>query len=212
MLTIIHIAELIAFLCVLFMYYKERTASFLLLCILVSFVIIAENYKKIMILDSAFHLTILNTIACLEFIFYFLIYQSILKNNKFKKTALGLLLLFTSVFIINSIFYQPLNSSFQSHSYLTGSLGIFICIFLYLYETINLLKPSDNIFNIFWIWISIGLFIFLATETPVMIFYQFSIENKISMKDFNGYLIKHLVTTLYYSLFLIATVCQRTLN
>ncbi len=125
------------------------------------------------LLGSVFNLNmdyILNIYIVITFIFYFIFYRSIFKNNIIKKTIFLFIILYLSFILFDLIILRTnfINQLFINNM-VFGSILLLITLLLFLIEIIN---SKDIVFNIkkaFIFWISIGALLFYIGIIPIMI-------------------------------------------
>lgn len=135
---------------------------------------------------------------------YILIYRNLITSCTVKRI---ITFLFSVVCILTFLNLCVSDSSYlftSSHVIFLTSAFTIVCIFLFLYQLFQNTQ-TKNLFRNFWLWISLGLFVFLAGETPVMSaldYYQQNLAETSSSFNILFY-VKLILGSLYYSTFII---------
>ena len=144
---------------------SSRFSLFLLLSHLTLFY--AIRLFKIVKLNPVESLILSNVSMLIELTFYFTILHFLIQNVK-RKTYLKVFFLIYLVYaIVNALFIQPLDNGYSNYSFVLGSVFILICILFYFIEQLEG-DGYRTVFKNFWVWYAAALFIFLATEIPIM--------------------------------------------
>ncbi len=211
-ILLVHISYWVALISVIVIVIRNRNPEYILLLVLLTIIVLLENSIVLRLIQARDVATSINLAIIIEIILYLLIYYTLLKTELFRQIILVALVTFLAAVLFNSFYFQSITGGIQSFSYLVGNLFILMCIYFFFYETISNLQLKDSFLNNFWVWISFGLFLFLITETPIMVFHGFAQEHFVEINDPYIYSIKHAASIIYYSLFPIAALCKKTLN
>ena len=143
---------------------------------------------------------------------YLLLYIALLRNRArrfFLAFYLILYLIFS--FIVLTLLQPIYELKYPIYSFVFGSFGALVGILLFFYEKLKS-DDAENIFTNFWFWISTGLFIFLATEIPILSItnYLFGKEDAIIYRAQVALDIKQIISLFYYFTFIIGVLCSRT--
>ena len=146
-----------------------------------------------------------------EVALYLVLYISLLQRKAFRLFLSFYLILFLIFsFIVLSIMQPIYTLKYPIYSFVFGSFGVLIGILLFFYEKLKA-DNAGSIFTNFWFWISAGLFVFLATEVPVL-----SITNYLLGKDAEVirraevvFDVKRIISLCYYFTFQIGFLCSR---
>jgi len=207
-----YVSECIALLIgtILFLIHKSKKLAILLALLIL--VVAAETIGKfnpIPILSGSSKLILGNAILWIEITLFFLIYYLLIQNERRKKLVLFMAIAHSLFCLINHFTLQPFDLGYASHSFVFGSIGLQICIILYFFESIN--KNPTELFRDFWIWISIGLFVFLSSEIPIMSILNYLSSKPNMISTIKPILIlKYFFSSIYYLMYLIGFLCMKT--
>lgn len=199
-----YLTELAAFLCVAYFHWKHRTRRSSLLLVLLAVVVLVESLNKFhRFADPALNLLLLNGVIVVEFVCYAIFYRWSIGTRSHRRVIEVGVLLYGALVCLNSAFLQPATSTIQTYSYILGALLVLICILLYFHEVIVTSTSSIPLHRRYYMWISVGLFLFLSAEIPVMMILNYMIGHGISTSEWPIFQVKLLVSIVYYSTYLI---------
>ncbi|MCB0794869.1 MAG: hypothetical protein KDB88_09040 [Flavobacteriales bacterium] len=203
--------EVVAFLCMCWFAYRHRTRRSLLLVFLLLLVVLGESLNKFQVLPSqATSLVTVNSLVLVEWLCYAVFFQWSISTLKFRRMiliGLGLLGLFA---IVNTLFLQSMTATIQTYTYILGALFILGCILLFFHEILLVQEVVVPLHRRYYLWISAGLFLFLAADIPVMMILNYMIEHKISPADWPVMNVKMAASSLYYSTYAVGLLWART--
>jgi hypothetical protein len=209
MITIIYCAEIVALLSVFFFQRKKHSARVSVLVIILLLVVIAESLTMFRVFPDH-HLLIINCIIGLQMALYMFFYLSLMKKGKFGKFMIGYLIFFLIFWLLDSIAFQSITEELQTFVYIAGAAGVLGFILAYVHQ--DLLK-TDRVappHTRFFLWISGALFFYLATELPVMAMLEYMIQNDIGTSAMPIFLVKYIVSFIYYATYPISLIWVRT--
>ena len=148
----------------------------------------------------------------IEIAFYIVLYITLLRRRSFRLFLAFYFILYVifSFLVLSKI--QPIDGlKYPIYSFVFGSFGVLIAVLLFFYEKLKT-DDAENIFTNFWFWISAGLFIFLATEIPVLSITNclFGKDDAIVSRAQIAIDVKQIISLFYYFTFLIGALCSRT--
>ncbi|PIR12587.1 MAG: hypothetical protein COV50_08245 [Flavobacteriales bacterium CG11_big_fil_rev_8_21_14_0_20_35_7] len=151
---------------------------------------------------------IFNIYTLVQYEFFLWLFYKHFKTVQYKILTKSIGLFTGFSFIINSIFFQDIFTTFQSYSLLLGGFFLIITIILFFTELLN----SDVILmvkNLLIFWVAVGILLFQLGLIPVFIATKY-----INYSNGNTYgyilLILNFITSLCYSLGFIWT--KKNLN
>lgn len=148
----------------------------------------------------------------IEIALYIALYIALLRRRSFRLFLAFYFILYVifSFLVVTKI--QPIDDlKYPIYSFVFGSFGVLIAILLFFYEKLKA-DNAENIFANFWFWISAGLFIFLATEIPVLSITNclFGTDDDMISRAQIAIDVKQIISLFYYFTFLIGALCSRT--
>jgi len=146
---------------------------------------------------------IFNIYAVVYYLFFFWLFNTYLKNKKYKTVVKLFTLGFLLVVLVNNIFYENIFSHYQPYIWLYGNIALIITIILFFTEVFNsdiILKLKS--YQIFWV--AVGVFIFQIGFLPVFVATKY-INNSNGLTYGYILLFLNLVTSICFSLSFIWT-------
>ncbi len=155
------------------------------------------------------NLVMFNLFTCAEFIFYSIMYRSILESQLIKKIITNCIFIYIILFLINISLIEKLFKDFHTITYRIGSVMIITWCYLYCRQIMR----DENYIPLFqrpFFWISTGLIFFYAGFFFYMSGGNYLLQATFSSNKqlFNS--ISNSLNALLYSCFLISFVCQKT--
>ncbi len=151
-----------------------------------------------------------NVFTTLEFVFYSFLFFRHFKQKVFKQVILFFVPLFIISVILNILFIQGFNKTFNSYTFLLGSffIVIFCCCYFYesvLPENIDLQLAKQPFF-----WITSGLLIFYLGSVIINALFEYLRSNDLQAEGIRIYgIINHSLNVILYSSFCVAFyLCQ----
>ncbi len=139
-----------------------------------------------------------NIYSIVYFTFSFWLFFKYLKNKKNCFMANIFNVIIVIIFIINTLFFQDIYNSFQSYTWLFGSLFLIITIIIFFIELLNSEKIL-NLKHLLIFWVALGIFLFQLGFLPVFIATKYINYNN-GLTYAYILLILNFITSLCYSL------------
>lgn len=205
----------LALLVSIYFYIKNKTKAHLILMLLLIFLVghnsIQHFYASHMSeLVRQKWMAAIALFALFEIAGYSLIFAVLIKSKARKKVAYSLLTISMLVLIADIFGGGGYDLGHSTLSYVIITFNTIICIFIFQYE-LFLTPLSKKIFTNFWFWISTSLFIFLASEIPLMSSIKYIRQNITddSTLFFILVSIKLILGSLYYLTYLVTPyICK----
>lgn len=165
------------------------------------------EYLGIWLSDNGETTTLLyNIFSTFEFMFYFWILRTIIRNNKIKNSILYTLIIYPILVTLNILFLQKGNLQFHSLTYSLGCLIIVGNTVVYFYELFEANKSIDLIRDPYF-WICSGLLFYYTCSFPLFAVTNFfAAPTNVFIQNYNS--ISSLLNILLYSSFIIASLCR----
>lgn len=206
---VVFIFEVLALMSAAYFHFKQRTSRSIVILLLLVTIVLFETITKFELIPGM-NLLVINLIVLFELIFYFLLFALLMQAGNRRRYVVTIALVYIAYWIYNACCVQPLLDSMQTYSYIFGASGILVTIFLYFYQDLIVVNRSEPLHTRYFLWVSSGLFIFLAVDIPIMGIVNYMIENQVSMREMPVFKVKSAVTILYYSCYPIGLIWMRT--
>lgn len=143
--------------------YKNTHCLILVILFLVTVLELYATYTANKNIHNIFYYNIFFVLAETNLIlFYFLIISDI---KKIRLMTLMAIIIFSTWYLINALFFQNIITHFQTNSYLIGGLLIIIFSGRFFYEIFSFQKyPEGNLLAIPHFWIITGIFFFYTVS------------------------------------------------
>jgi hypothetical protein len=150
-------------------------------------------------------LAMYNIFTTLEFVFYFIIFYIHYRKQTFKKLVLIIMPIFLLSVITNFIFFQGLNKTFHSYTFLLGSFFIVMFCCCYFYESVQPEKIDEQLSKQAFFWITCGLLIFYLGSVIINALFEYLKNNDLSDYGIHIYnIINRSLNVILYSSFCVA--------
>lgn len=137
-----------------------------------------------------------NVTMFIEILFYLLIFYFSLRGRTQKKIIKWFFVVFIFSTIMNNVFIQPIDTNYSNYSFILGSVFVLFSILFFFREQLSG-DGYRTIFKNYWFWYAAALFVFLASEIPIISIVNYQLQSKcdisvaiyiFNMKIFTGYL------------------------
>lgn len=146
-----------------------------------------------------------NVFTTLEFVFYALLFYSHLRKTLFKKIVLSFVPVFVVLVILNMIFVQGVNKTFNTYTFLLGSFFVVIFCCFFFYESVLPDKIDLQLSRQPFFWISSGLLIFYLGSVIINALFEYLRNNDLQAEGIRIYgIINHSLNVILYTSFCIS--------
>jgi len=146
-----------------------------------------------------------NVFTTLEFLFYTFLFYLYFKKRIFKKIILYFMPLFTLMVLLNILFIQGFNKTFNTYTFLLGSFFIVIFCCCYFYESVLPDKIDQQLSKQPFFWICSGLLIFYLGSVIINALFEYLRNNDLQAEGIRIYgIINNSLNVILYSSFCIA--------
>lgn len=148
---------------------------------------------------------IYNIYIIVNFAYLIFLLRSFLRNERIKRIFSWSIFTFVVIALINIFFIQGFYS-FNTYTFIIGSIIMVICCIYYFYQRMKF-PDSQSLLRDPTFWLSTGLLFFYTCSLPI-----FGLNNfvaNIPLYIYNSfYLINQLLNIILYSLFMISLLCN----
>jgi uncharacterized membrane protein len=197
--------QIISLLASLFYFFKKRNnlqlyfIPFLFCTVLIE--CIGAWYLSKVIRNYAMY----NVFTTIEFVFYSYLFYMHYKKKVFKTLVLFFIPLFILVVILNILFLQGLNKTFNTYTFLLGSFFIVIFCCCFFYESVLPDKIDQQLAKQPFFWICSGLLIYYLGSVIINALFEYLRTNDLKEEGIRIYgTINHTLNVILYSSFCIA--------
>ncbi len=191
--------------------YKEQSANYILLFVMLLYLVTFDIFFTFFpsVINPFGRIKANNLSMHIELVFYLLILYAILQTKKYKALVISTLVAFVLFSIVNALVLQPLDAAYSNFSFVFGSLGVLLSILFYFKEQLQG-DGFRRVFHNFWFWFAAALFVFLATEIPIMSILNYLLHTHQNAAAALPIMkLKLIVSSLYYlSVSIAFIVCQ----
>ena len=148
---------------------------------------------------------IYNVFTTIEFVFYSYLFYLHLKKTVFKKIVVWFIPVFVLLVILNILFKQGFNKTFNTYTFLLGSFFIVIFCCCYFYESVLPENIDQQLSKQPFFWISSGLLIFYLGSVIINALFEYLRSNDLQAQGVKIYgIINHSLNVILYGSFCIA--------
>jgi len=148
---------------------------------------------------------IYNVFTTIEFVFYSYLFYLHLKKTVFKKIVVWFIPVFVLLVILNILFKQGFNKTFNTYTFLLGSFFIVIFCCCYFYESVLPENIDQQLSKQPFFWISSGLLIFYLGSVIINALFEYLRSNDLQAQGVKIYgIINHSLNVILYGSFFIA--------
>ncbi len=152
--------QVLSFFTAILLYRKKRNKLVLYFIPFLFLTITVEGLGAWYISKSIRNYWIYNVFTTIEFVFYSALFYLHLKKSVFKKLVIWFVPVFILLVILNILFKQGFNKTFNTYTFLLGSFFIVIFSCCYFYESVLPENIDQQLSKQAFFWISSGLLIF----------------------------------------------------
>ena len=146
-----------------------------------------------------------NVFTTVEFLFYSFLFYLHFKKLIFKKTVLISMPVLIIAVILNIIFVQGFNKTFNSYTFLLGSFFIVVFCCCYFYESVLHDNIDQQLIKQPFFWITSGLLIFYLGSVIINALFEYLRNNDLQAEGVRIYgIINHSLNVILYSSFCVA--------
>lgn len=146
-----------------------------------------------------------NIFTMIEFLFYAFIFFKYLNKSNFRYFVLSFIPLFTLMAILNMIFIQGLNITFNTYTFLLGSFFIVIFCCLFFYESVLPEKIDQQLSKEPFFWVCCGLLIYYLGSVIINALFEYLVYNDLRKEGQRIYrIINNSLNVILYSSFCVA--------
>lgn len=146
-----------------------------------------------------------NIFTTLEFSFYASLFRSNFKKQLLKVLSTTFIPVFIILVIINMLWVQGFNKTFNTYTFLLGSFFIVIFCCCFFYESVLPDKIDQQLSKQPFFWISSGLLIFYLGSVIINALFEYLRNNDLQAEGIRIYgIINHSLNVILYSSFCIA--------
>jgi len=190
----------------LFLYFKDKSGSKLKgLSYFYAFNLVIAITSSILSRNNIHNVWLIVNYINIEFLYFFILYFSLLKKNKYKKFAMVSVIVYESAFIWEYFIQFKSSLDFPVFAFGLGRILIIVVIFLFLLEIMS----SDVILHIqkFMVfWLSIGLLFYYVVPLPGSLALKLFIDGKYPVSVFKySNLIQLFSNFVLYSIIILST-------
>ena len=146
-----------------------------------------------------------NVFTTLEFIFYAFLFYLHFRSLFFKRMAILFIPAFLLTVILNIIFIQGLNKTFNTYTFLLGSFFVVVFCCCFFYESVLPDKIDQQLSKQPFFWICSGLLIFYLGSVIINALFEYLRNNDLQAEGIRIYgIINNSLNVILYSSFCIA--------
>lgn len=202
-LSISLISEIIAFFTALFFFYRKRDKIFIYFIPFLFVTVAIEFGGRWLNVPSKF--AMYNIFTTLEFCFYSLLFFNYFKIKPFKIFALVFIPCFIVISLLNILFLQGIDKTFNTYTFLLGSFFIVVFCCCFFYESVLPDQIDQQLSKQSFFWICNGLLIFYLGSVIINALFEYLISNDLTREGYRIYsIINRSLNVVLYSSFCIA--------
>ncbi len=201
--------ESLALLSAFFLYLQKRNKiqlyfiPFLFLTVLIEFIGAFFSTNLTYVQNVRFGMY--NIFTTIEFLFYSFLFYIHFKKKYFKKLAIIFMPVFLSFSLLNILFIQGFNNTFNTYAFLVGSFFIVIFCCLFFYESVQPEKIDDQLSKQPFFWICSGLLIYYLGSVIINALFKYLTSNDLRTEGTKIYtIINNSLNVILYSSFCIS--------
>jgi len=202
--------EIISFLASIFFYIRKRNKIILYFIPFLFMTVTIESIGNWYLSKDVRNYAMYNVFTTVEFLFYSFLFNLSFKKPFFKKFVLFFIPFLVTVVIINILFIQGFNKTFNSYTFLLGSFFIVIFCCCYFYESVLPENIDIQLAKQPFFWITSGLLIFYLGSVIINALFEYLRSNDLQAEGVRIYgIINHSLNVILYSSFCVAFfLCQ----
>jgi hypothetical protein len=197
--------EIISFLFSIFFYLKKKNKLLLYFVLFLFLTVLVEFIGGYYLYRDVRNYWIFNVFTTIEFLFYSFLFHLHFKKQSLKRLVLFFIPIFIFLILINLLFIQGFNKTFNSYTFLLGSFFIVIFCCCYFYESVLLDKIDQQLSKQAFFWICSGLLIYYLGSVIINALFEYLRNNDLGEEGKKIYgTINHTLNVILYSSFCIA--------
>ena len=197
--------QVLSFLLAIFIYRKERNKLLMYFIPFLFITVIVEFIGLWLIIKGIRNYLIYNIFTTIEFTFYSLLFYSHFRKKSLKKMILIFIPSFLLLVILNMLFLQGMNKTFNTYTFLLGSFFIVIFCCCFFYESVLPDKIDQQLSKQPFFWICCGLLIYYLGSVIINALFEYLRNNDLGEEGKRIYgIINHTLNVILYSSFCIA--------
>ncbi len=197
--------QVLSFFTAIILYRKKRNKLLLYFIPFLFLTIVVECVGTWYISKFIRNYWIYNVFTTIEFVFYSYLFYLHLKKPVFKKIVVWFIPVFVLLVILNILFKQGFNKTFNTYTFLLGSFFIVIFCCCYFYESVLPENIDQQLSKQPFFWISSGLLIFYLGSGIINALFEYLRSNDLQAQGVKIYgIINHSLNVILYGSFCIA--------
>ena len=198
--------ELISLFTAIFFYQQKRNKILLYFIPFLLLTVIIELIGWKLALHIGYYKNIMyNIFTVFEFTFYASLFYAHLKKPIFKRAVLLFFPFFILSALLNILFIQGINKTFNTYAFLLGSFCIVVFCCFFFYESVLPDKIDAQLSKQPFFWICSGLLIFYLGSVIINALFQYLTSNDLQIEGRKIYgMINNILNVILYSSFCIA--------
>lgn len=205
-LTISFFFEVLGLFSASILYYKKRNKLLLYFIPFLFITVSVEFTGWWLTVSKGFGKYILyNIFMILEFVFYSFLFKIHFKKRIFKKMILFFIPLFILLALLNALFIQGANKTFNTYAFLLGSFWIVVFCCCYFYESVLPEQIDQQLSQQPFFWICSGLLIYYLGSVIINALFEYLVRNDLLEEGQRIYkIINNSLNVILYSSFIIS--------
>lgn len=197
--------QIISFLTALFTYKQKRNKLILYFIPFLFVTVLVELTGTWYLSKGIRNYWIFNVFTTLEFLFYTFLFYLHFRRPALKRSMIYFAALFVLTVIINIVFIQGFNKTFNTYTFLLGSFFIVIFCCCFFYESVLPDKIDQQLSRQPFFWITSGLLIFYLGSVIINALFEYLRNNDLQAEGIRIYgIINNVLNVLLYSSFCVA--------
>ena len=197
--------EIISFAFSIFYYIKKRNNLLLYFIPFLFLTVTVEYIGGWYLSHGVRNYWIFNVFTTIEFLFYSFLFYLHYRKKFLKNMVLISMALFISTVVLNLLFIQGFNNTFNTYTFLLGSFFIVVFCCLFFYESVLPDKIDQQLVKQPFFWICSGLLIYYLGSVIINALFEYLRNNDLGEEGKKIYgTINHTLNVILYSSFCIA--------
>jgi hypothetical protein len=198
--------EVFSLLAAIFFYTQKRNKIPLYFIPFLCITVIVELIGRVWATQIGFvKYAMYNIFTSLEFIFYVFLFYLQFRKSIFRRLALLFIPLFILMVLLNFIFIQGINETFNTYTFLFGSFFIVIFCCCFFYEAVLPDQIDEQLSKHPFFWICSGLLIYYLGSVIINALFEYLTSNDLREEGKKIYVnINNILNVILYSSFCIA--------
>ncbi|MDB5209698.1 MAG: hypothetical protein JWQ30_525 [Sediminibacterium sp.] len=197
--------EIISLVSSIFFYIKKRNNLLLYFIPFLFLTVLIEYVGGWYLSQGVRNYWIFNVFTTIEFIFYSFLFYLHFRKQGLKKIVIISMLFFVCAVILNLLFIQGFDKTFNTYTFLLGSFFIVVFCCLFFYESVLPEKIDQQLSKQPFFWICSGLLIYYLGSVIINALFEYLRNNDLGEEGKRIYgTINHTLNVILYSSFCIA--------